>query len=203
MVKLGEAVVILDLHRHGLSVSPIARRVGIDRKTVRKYIKRGLEPPVYQARPPRPSVVEKFQPYLRDRVAAYLELTGARLLREIRELGYEGGYTVVKEALRDLRPFMPAPYEVKFETPPGRQAQVGFAHFRTVFADDFRGGRGSCGYGGDLWWNGVDQRWCEFGHDLVLHVAVLELPFVISLEQHGANQAGDRALVGLLSCIEN
>ena len=35
---------ILDLYRQGLSVSAIARRVGIDHKTVRKYIERGLEP---------------------------------------------------------------------------------------------------------------------------------------------------------------
>ncbi|MGI4942987.1 MAG: helix-turn-helix domain-containing protein, partial [Janthinobacterium lividum] len=52
MVRLGELVVILDLHRQGLSVSAIARRVGIDRKTVRKYIERGLEPPLYQPRQP-------------------------------------------------------------------------------------------------------------------------------------------------------
>ena len=28
------------------------------------------------------------------------------------------------------------PFEVRFETPPGRQAQVDFAHFRTVFTDE-------------------------------------------------------------------
>ena len=60
---------ILDLHRQGLSVSAIARRLGIDRKTVRKYVERGLEPPIYQARQPRPAKVAPFQPYLRDRVA--------------------------------------------------------------------------------------------------------------------------------------
>lgn len=136
MVRLGELVVILDLHRQGLSVSAIARRVGIDRKTVRKYIERGLEPPVYQARQPRPAKVARFQPYLRDRVAAYPDLTGTRLLREIRELGYAGGYTAVKEVLRDIRPATPLGFELRFETPPGRQAQVDFAHFRTVFTDE-------------------------------------------------------------------
>ena len=35
VIQLGELVMILDLHRQGLSVSAIARRVGIDRKTVR------------------------------------------------------------------------------------------------------------------------------------------------------------------------
>ena len=127
---------ILDLHRQGLSVSAIARRVGTDRKTVRKYIERGLEPPVYQARQPRPAKVAPFHPYLRERMAAYPDLTGSRLHREIRDLGYAGGYTAVKDFLRDIRPTSPAGFEVRFETPPGRQAQVDFAHFRTVFTDE-------------------------------------------------------------------
>ena len=46
MIKLGEVVMILDLHRQGLSVSAIALQLGIDRKTVRKYLARGLEAPV-------------------------------------------------------------------------------------------------------------------------------------------------------------
>jgi transposase len=127
---------ILDLHRQGLSVSAIARRVGTDRKTVRKYIERGLEPPIYQTRQPRPAKVAPFHPYLRERVAAYPDLTGSRLHREIRDLGYAGGYTAVKDFLRSVRPTAPAGFEVRFETPPGRQAQVDFAHFRTVFTDE-------------------------------------------------------------------
>jgi hypothetical protein len=35
VIQLGELIMILDLHRQGLSVSAIARRVGIDRKMVR------------------------------------------------------------------------------------------------------------------------------------------------------------------------
>ena len=38
VIKLGELVMILDLHRQGLSVSAIARQLGVDRKTVRTYI---------------------------------------------------------------------------------------------------------------------------------------------------------------------
>jgi transposase len=50
---LGEIVMILDLHRQGAGVSAIARRIGLDRKTVRKVIAGGLEPPVYGPRPRR------------------------------------------------------------------------------------------------------------------------------------------------------
>jgi transposase len=136
VVRLGEVVVILDLHRQGLNVTAIGRRVGIDRKTVRKYIERGLEPPVYQPRPPRPTKVAPFERYLRERVTAYPELSASRLLREIRDLGYGGGYTRVKDVLREFRPVTPAGFEVRFETPPGRQAQVDFSFFRTVFTDE-------------------------------------------------------------------
>ena len=38
MVQLGELMMILDLHRQGLSITTIARRTGRDPKTVRKYI---------------------------------------------------------------------------------------------------------------------------------------------------------------------
>jgi transposase len=83
VLKTGELFVILDLHRQGLSVSAIARQLELDRKTVRKYIARGLEPPVYGPRAPRPTKIEPFLPFLRDRIRAYPELTGIRLLREV------------------------------------------------------------------------------------------------------------------------
>lgn len=43
MKKLGELMMILDLHRQGVKIAVIARQVGVDRKTVRKYIARGVE----------------------------------------------------------------------------------------------------------------------------------------------------------------
>ena len=51
MVKFGEFIMILELHRQGLKVAAIARQLGVDRKTVRKYISHGLEPPAYGPRP--------------------------------------------------------------------------------------------------------------------------------------------------------
>jgi transposase len=109
---------ILDLHRQGLSVSAIARRVGIDRKTVRKYIELGLEPPIYGPRNPCARRLERFEAYLRQRVIAYPGLTASRLLREIKEFGYTGGYTAVTDFLREVRPAPVPPFEVRFETAP-------------------------------------------------------------------------------------
>lgn len=136
MVRLEGVVMILDLHRQGLTVSEIARQSGFDRKTVRRTIERGLEPPTYGPRRPRPTLLDPFTSYLRERVKAYPGLTGSRLLRELKELGYEGGYTAVTDFLRDVRPSVEARFEVRFETPPGEQGQVDFAQFQVVFTDE-------------------------------------------------------------------
>ena len=60
----------------GVSVSAIARQVGLDRKTVHKYIERGLEPPIYGPRPPRPGKIAPFSRYLRERLAAFPQRLG-------------------------------------------------------------------------------------------------------------------------------
>jgi transposase len=71
VIKLGELVMILDLHQQGLSVSAIARQLCVDRRTVRRAIAKGLEPPNYKTRAPRPRITDPFEPYLKERLAAY------------------------------------------------------------------------------------------------------------------------------------
>jgi transposase len=135
VIKLGELVMILNLHRQGLTVSAIARQLGVDRK-VRRYIARGLEPPGYGPRERRKRLLDPFIRYLRERVTAYPGLTGRRLWRELRDQGYAGGYTAVTDKLREIRPGLPPAFEIRFETPPGEQAQVDLARFEVEFTDE-------------------------------------------------------------------
>src|SRR6185437_16961663 len=51
--------------------------------------------------------------------------------------GYIGGYTQVKEYVREVRPIPPPDPVVRFETPPGLQAQVDFAEFRLPWGKRF------------------------------------------------------------------
>jgi len=138
MVQLGELMMILDLHRQGLSITAIARHTGRDPKTVRKYIARGLEPPAYAPRQVgRPGKLAPYLDYLRERITAFPQLTATRLTRELRERGYAGAYTAVKRFVAAIRPDSgPKPFEVRFETPAGQQAQVDFARFVTEFTDE-------------------------------------------------------------------
>jgi transposase len=131
-------MMILDLHRQGLSITAIARRTGRDPKTIRKYIARGLELPVYGPRQVgRPNKLTPYLDYLRERVTAFPDLSAVRLTRELRERGYDGAYTAVKRFVADIRPSEgPKPYEVRFETPAGHQAQVDFARFVVSFENE-------------------------------------------------------------------
>ena len=126
---------IHQLREEGLSISAIARRVGMDRKTVRKYLKAGLTAPSYGPRAPRAQLLDPYRSYLRERVTAYPGLRATRLLREIRALGYPGGYTQLTAYVRTIRPPVQPGFEHRFETAPGEQAQVDFAQFKTVFTD--------------------------------------------------------------------
>jgi len=136
VLKLGEIVVIQQLKDEGLSIKAIASRTGLDRKTVRKHLKRGLQAPLYGPRAPRPCLLDPFRDYVMGRLTDYPELRACRLLREIRELGYRGGYTMVKEFVAKVRPAKEQGWEHRFETPPGKQAQVDFACFDVCFTSE-------------------------------------------------------------------
>ena len=136
VARLGELVMILDLHRHGARVSIIARRTGLDRKTVPKVIATGLEPPSYGPRQPKITQLQPFERYLRERLDVVPELTAAACTANSPRWATMGVYTAVTDLLREIRPIMPPSFRVRFETPPGRQAQVEFALFRTLFSDE-------------------------------------------------------------------
>jgi transposase len=58
--------------------------------------------PAYTPRPPRARLIDRFVPYLRERLVAFPALTSRRLWRELKERGYPGGYTAITDLLRDL-----------------------------------------------------------------------------------------------------
>lgn len=112
-----------------------ARRAGVGKSTMYRWLKQGLqEEPlaVIEARyRPRPRLVPKlaaFTALIQDRLAEYPDLSATRLFAECRAAGYTGGISQLRVFVAGLRP--PPPPPVRFETVPGHQAQVDFAHCR-------------------------------------------------------------------------
>jgi len=125
---LEEWVDILTLHRQGLGIKTIARRLNISRNTVRNAIRRGT-PPVYK-RALRPSKLDPFKDYIIQRLSDFPELSCERLFKEIVAQGYTGKKTILKDFTKPYRLRRKEPI-VRFETLPGQQAQVDWAELGT------------------------------------------------------------------------
>ena len=113
---------IRDLHNQGYNHSDISRITGFNRRTVRKYLAAD-ELPKKQKRTGKPSKLDPFKDYITERITAY-PLTARRIHREIQEKGYTGGYTILKDYIRTIRPQDITPAILRFETAPGKQMQV-------------------------------------------------------------------------------
>ena len=113
---------IYELKGKGRSIRGIADDLGISRVTVRKYL-RSEGVPKSKPREKRGSKLDAYKEYIDVRLAEGLE-NCVVLLREIRELGYEGGYTTLKDYVHPRRRPRQPKATVRFETGPGEQAQV-------------------------------------------------------------------------------
>lgn len=127
MLKVEERFMIKDLAQQGLSISEIARRTGHDRKTVRAII----NGPLVRESKPRQPKGRKIDPYV-----AYLErrikqgvLNAQKLYQEIVAQGYPGKARAVRAFVQPYREKRQVEATVRFETEPGRQAQVDWGHF--------------------------------------------------------------------------
>jgi transposase len=130
MLVAEEAVEIRVLSRQGKGVRAIARMLKVSRNTVRRYLQsEGL--PCYE-REARPSKLDPYKQYIEERVKAAVPdlIPATLLLRELRGLGYIGGYSILKDHLATLRPVPQPEPVIGFETDPGRQTQVDFVTIR-------------------------------------------------------------------------
>jgi len=114
-------------HQKGLSYSEIGRKYNIDRRTAKKYAQSESRPE-YVLTDSKPS---KLDPY-KAQIALWLEeapYSAIRIWEKVKEQGFEGGYTVVKQYVRGKKEQLNEQATVRFETMPGLQAQVDWAFF--------------------------------------------------------------------------
>ena len=126
---------IQHLHRvEQLTVAQIALAMAMDARTVRRW----LDEPQFRARatPARPSKLDPYKAYIR-RLLEHHPYSAAQLLNRLREAGYVGGVTIVKDYVQRVRPVRAPAFLTLFAVPPST-VLLHHAETVTVEGNSFR-----------------------------------------------------------------
>lgn len=127
MLTMEEWMNIKELYRQGVSIREIARQTGRSRNTITKIVQQKAPQPFQKT--PRKSLLEPYKAYLKERYQNF-GLSSVRLLEEIQAQGYTGSLDVLQRYIKQIKQeqIVSAKATLRFETPPGQQAQADWAH---------------------------------------------------------------------------
>src|SRR5437773_5063959 len=136
---------VVQRHQTGASIRAIAKDLGISRGAVARALARvqgqrdGRAAPLPGPRPrPRQSIIDPFEPILKELLAKYPNLTVERALQELQVRGFQGRYTIVRQRIGLLRPRAAAAPVPRFETGPACQAQMDFGVYDVDYTREGR-----------------------------------------------------------------
>jgi transposase len=118
------------LKRKGLSKNAIRRQTGLNWRTVAKYVTGDIERKAYDSSN-RTSILTTYYPI----IETWLDednYTGTWIYDRLKLMGYTGGYDLVKKKVREIKEKLTLKAYIRFETEPGRQAQVDFGEFKVA-----------------------------------------------------------------------
>jgi transposase len=132
---------VLQLHRQGMKWRAIARALRISRNTVRQIVRAHADarhnphcalPTRHSYR--RPSKLDPFRPQIDELFRLYPDITAQRVFECLRAKEFDGGYTVVKDLVRRIRP-KPAPRPSLQTAPrePGDMAECDWSPYPLTF----------------------------------------------------------------------
>jgi transposase len=113
--------------QEGLSASQIAEHLDLDPRTVRKWLAEHFRP---KKAGPRFSKLDAFK----NDIVRMLEkhpYSAAQIFQRIGQMGFDGGYTIVKQYVRKVRPAKSQAF-LKLAFAPGECAQVDWGSFGSV-----------------------------------------------------------------------
>jgi len=126
---------IITLHRKGLKQRAIARKLGISRNTVKKYIENPhlvFEPVQFRN---RKSLLDPYNDNIKAWVEEDSDYTATWIYDRLSNMGFIGSYEIVKRKVRQIKENCHKVAYMRFETEPGYQAQVDFGEFQVAKPD--------------------------------------------------------------------
>ena len=125
---------IISLHRQGLSLRAIAKKLGIHRNTVKKYIT-GKRFPQYRKNKRQKSILDPYYQIIDDFLAED-DYQATWIYEKLKKLEYSGSYETVKDYVRKVKEHRSRLAYARFETEPGIQAQVDWGDFKVENPDN-------------------------------------------------------------------
>jgi len=123
---------IKQLRAQGAHIVDIAQRIGCSERTVRRYLALPA-PPTGKPKSRRSSKLDPFKPFIDQQLAD--EVWNAEVIfQQLREQGYAGSSTLVREYIQPKRPLRASKRTVRYETHPGKQLQHDWGEIRTEVA---------------------------------------------------------------------
>jgi transposase len=135
MINQDKHGAVVELAGRGTPKKAIARMLGIGIKSVRRILRREKWKP-YKRRPPAKTVLTGHEEFLTRR-APEVGFNCVVLFRELKLMGYNGGYPAVQRFVKPLREAFRRDAEatLRFETAPGLQGQVDWGSSYVWFDD--------------------------------------------------------------------
>ncbi len=119
---------IFALHRQGVSLRDISRKLGIHRNTVTTYLEEQALPQSV-SRKGRESILSPYTQGIDDLLTED-SYQATWLFERVKALGYPGGYDTVRRYVQSVKAKQTRLAYIRFETEPGRQAQMDWGDFQ-------------------------------------------------------------------------
>ncbi len=135
MVSRENTLEINYFNNQGLSYRALSRKTGHDRRTIKRYADNPDLIGKPRASVPCSSKLDAFMPAIESWLDEDGCYTAAWIYDRLVKMGFAGGRTIVKDAVHRIKGENRRIAYVRFETDPGRQAQVDFGDFKVIEAD--------------------------------------------------------------------
>ena len=122
MIRSGLILMIKEKALKGKSAYAIGAELGISKNTAKKYMEQPVRPHGLKGKK-KGSKLDPYKPLLNQWLQEGI-FNCVVLMERLREAGYDGGMSILKEYVHPYRPAKSAPAVRRYETPSGKQAQM-------------------------------------------------------------------------------